>query len=398
MVFLEFVAGVDVFAREIGPEDNLCRAINDAESGNEIVLRPGEHRGPCTIRRGGTAERPLVIRALDPERRARIVYEGESANVLEVRADHVVIKGLAFGPTRKSVDGVRIRARQDVSVIDCAFVGMGGIAVAANQSTLQGLLVKGNSVSMSGSTAMYFGCQDGDACRVSDIVIEKNHIGGVNAAESEVGYGMQVKLNSSAIIRDNVVTDTKGPGIMVYGARDRLSENLIERNFVSGSRTSSGIVIGGGPAVVRNNVAVGNALAGIALLDYAHWGLLHQIKVGFNTLLENGTGAITATQDKVVDCIIAGNVGWASARGELFPPQRGGLVAVDNVACEKSCFADIDVLDLAPARNSLLDKRTVGLKAGWFPQDDYYSQQRKTPPRPGAVEAAGRTLGDLRIH
>ena len=392
------VAAHQTQAREIGPEDNFCRAINDADSGNEIVLRPGDHRGPCTIRRGGTAERPLVIRALDPERRARIVYEGESANVLEVRADHVVIKGLAFGPTRKSVDGVRIRARHDVSVIDCEFVGMGGIAVAANQSTLQGLLVKGNSVSMSGSSAMYFGCQDGDACRVSDIVIEKNRIEGVTAAESEVGYGMQIKLNSSAIIRDNVVTDTKGPGIMVYGARDRASENLVERNFVSGSRTSSGIVIGGGPALVRNNVALGNALAGIALLDYAHWGLLHQIKVGFNTLLENGAGAITASQDKLIDSMMVGNVGWASARGALFPPRQGGLVAFDNLACEKSCFANIDLLDLAPARNSLLDKRTVGVKAGWIPEEDYYRQRRKVPPRLGAVETAGKTLGDSRIH
>jgi hypothetical protein len=40
----------------------------------------------------------------------------------------------------------------------------------------------------------------------------------VDAQEDEVGYGLQVKLNSTAVIRDNVIVDTKGPGIMVYGA------------------------------------------------------------------------------------------------------------------------------------------------------------------------------------
>jgi len=91
------------------------------------------------IRRGGSAEQPLVVRAKSMENRPRIVYEGSSANVIEVRADHVVLIGLAFGPTQRNVDGIRIRSNQDVGVIDCEFSGMGGIAVVANQSNLRGL-------------------------------------------------------------------------------------------------------------------------------------------------------------------------------------------------------------------------------------------------------------------
>src|SRR5262249_60454443 len=103
---------------------------------------------------------------------------------------------------------------------------------------------------------------------------------------------MQVKLNSVAVIRDNVVVKTKGPGIMVYGSRDLLTRTVVERNFVTASRSSSGIVIGGGPVVVRNNIAVGNADYGIVLENYHRRGLLRGIVVARNTAYGDLKGAI----------------------------------------------------------------------------------------------------------
>lgn len=384
-------------AKEIGPEDQFCQTINNPAFGDEVVLRPGKYRGPCMIRRGGAAGRPLVIRAKDPSARPRIDYDGEGANVIEVHADHVVIRGLAFGPTHHA-DGVRIRASKNVSILDCEFSQMGGIAVVVNQSSLQGLLVSGNVVTLSQATAMYFGCHDGDACRLTDVVIEKNRIDGVAAAEKEVGYGIQVKLNSAAIVRDNVIKDTKGPGIMIYGATHRSFENVIERNFISGSRTSSGIVVGGGPALVRNNIAIGNTLGGIALHDYAQRGLLQEIKVGFNTLLDNGKGAIIATQDKLSETMMVGNVGASGAAGSLFPPRQMGLTVIANIACERACFADFANLDLSPALNSMLGRQVVSMKAAWIPQDDFFGQRRSLPPKVGAVETAGQALAAGAAH
>jgi len=46
--------------------------------------------------------------------------------------------------------------------------------------------------------------------------------------ESEIGYGIQVKLNSIGIIRDDVIINTKGPGIMVYDASDLEKINVVE--------------------------------------------------------------------------------------------------------------------------------------------------------------------------
>ena len=397
IVLLGYLSAVESFgllargdAKEIRPEDELCRAINDPASGEEIILLAGEYHGPCMIRRGGTADRPLVIRAKSVDARPRIAYDGQTSNDFEVRADHVIVMGLSFGPTRKNIDGIRIRANKDVSVVDCEFSSMGGIAVAANQSSLQGLRVKSNVVRNSNATAMYFGCHDGKSCQLGDMIIEKNFIDGVSAGDNEVGYGIQVKLNSPSIIRDNVIMDTKGPGIMIYGGREVLEESLIERNFVSGSRTSSGIVIGGGPAIVRNNIAVANSQAGIALYDYGQWGLLRRVKVGFNTVYGNEAGGITASAGKVAESVMIGNVGASLSGTPAFPPRQAGLVAEDNLVCDNSCFADAGKNDFSAAQNSLLDRRVVGHKAAWQPADDFFAQSRKSPPKPGAVESAGQ--------
>ena len=76
---------------------------------------------------------------------------------------------------------------------------------------------------------MYFGCHDGTWCILTDLVVERNYIRGVRASDPEIGYGFQVKLNSVAVIRDNVIVDTKGPGIMVYGAHNLTAVSVIER-------------------------------------------------------------------------------------------------------------------------------------------------------------------------
>jgi hypothetical protein len=283
-------------------------------------------------------------------------------------------------------------------VIDCQFTSMGGIAVVANQSSLKGLRVSSNVINRVNATAMYFGCHDGAACRLSDVIIEKNHIEGVNAGEREVGYGIQVKLNSTAVIRDNFVRNTKGPGIMIYGARDDDAESVIERNFVAGSQTSSGIVIGGGPALARNNISIGNAAAGIALQDYGQWGLLRRVKVGFNTLLDNSKGALSAPPAGAIQALVVGNVGSAPAGVAVFPEKQNGLAETDNVACDKSCFADPEQMDLSAAKGSILDRRAVEFYATWVPEQDFFSQRREQPLKAGAVQTAGRPLGGRAGH
>jgi hypothetical protein len=305
MLGLFQVQAVDSPVTEIGPEANWCEIINALLPGGEVVLRPGSYPGPCTIHRSGALGAPIVIRAKDPHDRPHIVYLGHGDNVLNVRAEHVIIRGLHFGPTMLNIDAIRIYAGSNSTIEDCRFQGVGGIAVVANHTSLTHVVVRRNEIIQSRATAMYFGCHDGISCTASDFLLERNYIRGVEAEEREIGYGIQVKLNSTAVIRDNVILDTKGPGIMVYGATDLSKVSLVERNFVAGSRTSSAIVLGGGPAVVRNNVVTTSAEAGIGLENYHRRGLLRGVVVSHNTIYGNAKGGNLVPAQGVLDAVVA---------------------------------------------------------------------------------------------
>ncbi len=380
-------------AREIGPAADLCAEIGAVPPGEELVLAPGDYQGPCAIRRGGEPGAALVIRAADPARRPRIVYAGRASNVFEVRASHVTIRGLEFGPTQQDVDAVRIFKANGVTVEDCYFTQLGGIAVVANHSSVRGLVIRRNVIRSSTATAMYFGCHDGVGCVVSGLVVEGNFIEGVTAPDPEIGYGIEVKLNSSAIIRDNTVIKTKGPGIMVFGSQDLTTSSLIERNVTIGSRTSGGIVIGGGPAIVRNNIAVSNDEGGITLEDYKKRGLLRGVIVVGNSAYGNRLGGVTVPESGFSGIIIVNNAADAGTAPKAYPATQAGLRLAGNVDCSITlCFANPAQYDFSPNAASLLRGAGVPWGETWMPREDYFGARRASPPTVGAIEKPARPL------
>jgi hypothetical protein len=257
-----------------------------------------------------------------------------------------------------------------------------GIAVVANHTSLRGLTVRRNEILDSKATAMYVGCHDGASCIMTDVVIEGNYIHGVTAIPGEVGYGLQVKLNSVATIRDNVIANTKGPGIMVYGARDPAQVSLVERNFVARSGTSSGIVVGGGPVVVRNNVAVGSAEAGIGLEDYGRRGLLRGIVVAHNTVYGNEGGGIAAPPDGRLEARLVNNAVHAPV-GKAALPHRAEVARLGNVECPLGvCFVAAEAGDFG----FLAAQAGLVVSGPGMPADDYFGQPRGVPPVVGAIE------------
>lgn len=387
MLALQLLVTTAAAAVTLGPGGDWCAAVQALEPGDELVLEPGEYVGSCTIRRGGMPGAPVVIRARDRRDPPRIFTLGGTDNVLNVRASHVVLRGLQFGPTLTDVDAIRIHGGADITVESCRFVDLGGIAIVANSGPTRRLTVRGNEIVRSRLTAMYFGCHDGVACTASDLVIDRNYIHGVEAPEPQIGYGIQVKLNSTATIRDNVVVDTKGPGIMVYGAADGSQESVVERNFVAGSRTSSGIVVGGGPAIVRNNVAIANADAGIALEDYGRRGLLAGVVVIHNTVYGNAQGGILLVARDRRAVTIVNNAAQARTGRPAFPAPAPGVSSAGNVECGSAlCFAAPDALDFSPIPGSPLTLRGRIRVESWAPLDDFFGHPRGAPPAAGAVE------------
>jgi Right handed beta helix region len=376
--------------KEIGPEANFCAEINALQPGNEVVLRGGTYKGPCTIRRGGRPGAPTIIRAENLSHRPWIVYEGQSDNVINIRADYVTIRGLNIGPTQTDVDGIRIYARSGITIEDCQFSKMGGIAVVASHNSTRGVIVRRNVITNTLATAMYFGCHDGSDCVISDLAIENNSIHDVTAPDPAIGYGIQVKLNSTAVIRDNRIVNTKGPGIMVYGSQLSTRASLIERNYVSSSRTSSGILIGGGPVIVRNNISVLNRDGGVGLQDYASRGLLREIVIVHNTTYANDRSGVFIAGEKLVDVDIVNNAGIA-----VLPDSApvGGVRRAMNIDCAKMrCFTDPARFDLSPAPRSVLLGAGVKLDRTWMPSDDFFQRQRTVTPSVGAIEFSSRAV------
>jgi Right handed beta helix region len=377
-------------AAEVGPGSDWCQALRALPPGEELVLQPGDYTGPCTVTRGGVPGAPLVIRAKDPAHRPRIVYPDRATNVLNIRASHVLVRGLEFGPTQTDVDAIRIHSGDDVTIEDCRFVELGSIAIVANSQSLRGLTVRRNEVLRSKSTAMYFGCHDGMACIISELLIEQNYIDGIAAPDPDIGYGIQVKLNSTGTIADNVIVNTKGPGIMVYGARDPGLLSFVERNFVAGSRTSSGIVVGGGPVVIRNNIAAGgSAEAGIGLEDYGRRGLLRGIVITHNTVHGNRGAGIAVPAEGRLDVKLLNNAVHAAAGTRVLPVGRVGTVSLGNVNCTwVPCFVRPDERDF-----SLLDPQPgLVVNEAWTVTDDYFGRSRGSLPNVGAIEQGGEPI------
>jgi hypothetical protein len=313
--------------------------------------------------------------------------------MLEIRASDIVIRGLAFGPTAADADGVRVITGDRITVEDCQFTQLGGIAVVANHTSAHGLTVRRNVITNSNATALYFGCHDGVSCSVTGLSVVGNRIKGVTAPDPQIGYGIEVKLNSSAVIRDNVIIDTKGPGIMVYGSRDLTTVSMVERNFVRGSRTSSGIVIGGGPVVVRNNVSGWNVEAGIGLENYGRRGLLRGVAVTHNTVYANGQGGMIAPTSGTLDVVLRNNAGAGRSGTPIFPAARPGLRLTGNLNCTwLQCFGDPEGLDFSPAPGSLLRGLTLPRAQDGLPADDYFGALRGIPPAIGAIERSGRPI------
>jgi hypothetical protein len=374
----------------IGPEANLCSEINSLQPGDELILRGGQYNGPCTIHRGGSADAPIIIRAQNPSDPPWIAYQGSSTNVVNIRSDYVSVRGLKIGPTYRGVDGIRIYARTGVTVEDCQFSRLGGIAIVANHNSGRGFVIRRNVITNTFATAMYFGCHDGSECIISDLLIENNSIHEVSAPDQEIGYGIQLKLNSAAYIRDNEIANTKGPGIMVYGSQNPSRFSVIERNFVRNSRSSSGILIGGGPVVVRNNISISNRDGGVGLQDYASRGLLRDIAVVHNTMHGNKRGGIFITGEKLANVEIVNNAGVGAIPASA---ALGGVNYAMNIDCDRArCFTDPERLNFSPAEESVLIGAAVKFGGNWMPSDDFLQQRRTSRPSVGAVELPSHAL------
>lgn len=378
---------------EVDTDDNWCDVVNDAQPGDEVVLLPGDHMDTCHIRARGTEEQPVVIRSEDPEDPARLAYSGTGANTIEFRSEseHVVLRNLHF-PGTAGPHAIRFHSPTDITVENNHFENIGGVTMSANfsDSNPKRLNIVDNTLFDLETTAIYFGCHGGiEDCHVTDARIEGNTIYGLESPG--VGYGIQIKVDSNAEIRDNAIFDTQGPGIMVYGAhQDDIAPSVIDGNLVVGSRTSGPILVGGGPAVVTNNIVADGNTHGLHIYRHGEGAAHDGTFVAHNTVLENeGTAIQVSDWADGADNVLVNNAIAPGADNDI-GGGADGLVE-GNVTCDDPDDCFFAAADTPFSVTPLADGPLAGASSSGddrYPDSDFMGHQRGDETFAGALERA----------
>lgn len=296
---------------EVYPGDDFRAVYNNLEPGDEIVFHEGEYRisdyhprlGYNTflyLTNSGTPDRPIVIRGYGKgEKRPVFIYDIDiGRNLCEIRGDNQIIAYLEFQPLVGNPCASRITdSRSNITIRDCVFRNCASTSITANSgnAVYENITILNNAFIGVKYTPIYIGEHSGSS-PVTGFVFENNYVDASEINNSSiVGYGMELKKNvKGAVVRNNIIMNSQGPGIMVYGADGRNPDdaNIVEGNIVVGTRNSSGILVGAGPSVVKNNLIVGCLQRGIQAYDYGSRGMFNDYTITGNTLVCNNRGGM----------------------------------------------------------------------------------------------------------
>ncbi len=381
----------------VNPSSAWCNVVNAAAPADTIVFSAGTYLGTCSLTVSGSSGASITLRSQSAalSDRAVLAYPGTSNNIIDVYGSYLVIRWLTFGPTAAGagVNPIKLRTSVQNVVIDQNVFDGTDIAVAANStgSTYQDISVTNNVLTNLQSTGLYFGCHDGTSCHALNILIQGNWIDGVQPGDG-VGYGLEIKLNSYATIVENTITNSQGPGIDVYGSNRGDPASVVERNDVEGSRTDAGINVGGGPAIVRNNIVVGNQYNGIWAQDYGGRHLQQNVWIVENTVLANHTGGIQVSnwQAGAGNVLAFNAIAPLAGTPSLTPASPLADPLLGNVSCSPaaSCFAQPDTApyDLWPLAGGPLIGAAGSGAEPWRVTEDFLCAARGLSADVGAMQ------------
>lgn len=326
-------------AVEIGPGDDLETAVAALTPGEELILRGGTYLfdGNVTLRANGTASQPIIIRAKSGDQPV-IQQATANNNVVEINgSSHLVVRGIEF---TGGSHGIRLINSDFITIEDCEVHETGDVAISANSGgTYEGLKILRNHIHHTNSTGegMYLGCNN-DSCRIANSLIEGNYIHHTNRATVEQGDGIEIKEGSYGnVVRDNVIHDTKYPGILLYSTVGNGPQNIVEGNVIW--NVSDNTMQVAADAVIRNNIILGNVS-----FQSHQAGSPSNIEFVHNTVINDSTGIEVRNVSGSV--VIANNAVYSQSQaislisGDLNQVELFGNVGAGGLSGGSSGYAD----------------------------------------------------------
>ena len=269
-VLLPLIGGSAALAQPNTPRKSPCTRVAGPNGVGRLLsaLRPGDVGclargvyGDITIRRGGSAGRPVTVRSA-PRGRATI------RGILEIAdsAEHVIVSDL-------SVDG--------------SGSGQQTVQVWGDYVTLRRLVVTNRG---QGGSCIHLGSRDYGTAVGTRLERSRIH----HCGNDEFDHGIYADSSRRAVITRNYVYANPGWGLHLYKDAD---ETRVERNVFDGNR-ESGVLLGGDNSDGRCLASDGNVIRGnILSFNAKHgvdewWGCApgkDNVAVG-NCVWGNGTG------------------------------------------------------------------------------------------------------------
>jgi hypothetical protein len=266
--------------------------------GDEVILAPGTYsdRRRLEMNHRGTEGKVIAIRAKGAILK-RPDARQNSINMAGCQYLEIHDLEITGGST-----GIWIERQGKAQPKHLLFEGLhihhvGGVAITANHSTstYERLVFRGNHIHHTAGhgEAFYLGgnnTKDGSTTGVMfNSIVERNYIHHLNGPKVSQGDGIEIKDGSYGnIIRDNVIHDTKYPGVIVYGTDGRKS-NVIERNVIW--NTGDNGIQAAADAIIRNNIIFNTGGNGIYSRDHQS-AVVGTLFITHNTVVTKGRTAL----------------------------------------------------------------------------------------------------------
>ena len=305
---------------ELSPEDgdwvDVLNSPLSLQPGDEIVFSAGTYTHPKRIQitQRGTKEKPITIRAAGG---AKVIIKRPDArqNTLNLAGcQHLIIRDLEItgGDAAIRIGKQGKHLAKFITIENLHIHHIGGVAITANYpgEIYEALTFRHNHIHHTGGhgEAFYLGSNNKPDGSTNGYVfnsnIVNNYIHDLKGDDVSQGDGIEIKDGSyNNLIRDNVIHDTKYPGIIVY-ATDGKAPNIIDRNVIW--NTGDHGIQTAADAIIRNNVIFKTRGEGIYCRNHQS-AIVGNLKIVHNTILSRQSIRIIAPERFSGKVVVANN-------------------------------------------------------------------------------------------